>query len=56
MDVPVEGYNSWLLASVNWYVGTVDLSTQPNGKEMVWKVTTHNNKPVSLRSIALNWK
>jgi hypothetical protein len=39
-----------------FYVGTFDLSTQPNGKEVVYKITSHNNKDFRIRYIALNWK
>jgi hypothetical protein len=42
--------------NVNFLVGTVDLSSQPNGKEMVYKITTHNNKDLLIRSVAVNWK
>jgi len=56
MDIIAENYNSFLQSYVNFFVGTVDLSSQPNGKMMVWKITTHNNKRVWVRSLALNWK
>jgi len=42
--------------NVNFLVGTVNLSSQPNGKEMVYKITTHNNKDLLIRSVAVNWK
>lgn len=56
MDIIAEKYSSFLHSYVNFYVGTVDLHLQPNGKEMVWKITTHNNKRVWIRSVGLNWK
>jgi hypothetical protein len=56
MDIPIEGYTSFLGSYANFYVGTVDLSTQPNGQLLVWKITTHNNVRSWLRSVALNWR
>lgn len=56
MDIPIEGYTSFLGSSVNFYVGTVDLSLQPNGQLLVWKITTHNNVRSWIRSLALNWR
>lgn len=44
------------LNTTNLIVGTVDISTQPNGKEIVYKITTHNNKELLVRSVAVNWK
>ena len=54
-NVDIENRTVIFSSTINFYVGTVDLSTQPNGKEMVWKVTSHNNKRFSIRNIALNW-
>jgi hypothetical protein len=42
--------------NVNFLVGTVDLLSQPNGKEICYKITTHNNKDLLIRSVACNWK
>jgi hypothetical protein len=39
-----------------FYAGAVDLSEQPNGKEIVYKITSHNNKDFRIRYIAVNWK
>lgn len=55
-DVMSEFYTDWFETSINWYVGTVDLSTQPNGQLLVWKITTHNNRKMLIRSVAVNWK
>jgi len=38
-----------------FYVGTFNLASQPNGKEMVYKITSHNNKNFKIRYLALNW-
>ena len=42
--------------NTNFLVGTVDLSSQPSGKEVCYKITTHNNKDLSIRAVAINWK
>jgi hypothetical protein len=42
--------------NVNFLVGTVDLHLQPSGKEIVYKITTHNNKDLLIRAVACNWK
>jgi hypothetical protein len=42
--------------NVNFLVGTVDLLSQPNGKEICYKITTHNNKDLLIRAVAVNWK
>jgi hypothetical protein len=34
---------------------TLDLSAQPSGTAMKWKVTTANNKAVELHGIYLSW-
>jgi hypothetical protein len=36
--------------------GTVDISAQPTGTSMQWKVTTHNSKELRLHGTALEWK
>jgi hypothetical protein len=41
---------------MNLLVGTADLSAQPSGKLIVWKITTHNSKQLRLSAVALNWK
>ena len=56
MDINQEVIWTSLYSNVNFLVGTVDLSTQPNGKEIVYKITTHNNKDLLIRAIAINWK
>jgi hypothetical protein len=56
LDINQEVIWTSLYSNVNFLVGTVDLTGQPSGKEMVWKITTHNNKNILIRSIALNWK
>ena len=35
--------------------GTVDISAQPSGTAMEWKVETLNNKELRLHGVALNW-
>jgi hypothetical protein len=40
----------------NIFTGAVDISSQPNGKEMVYKITSHNNKDLRIRSVTLEWK
>mgnify|MGYP001401582936 CR=1 FL=1 len=39
-----------------FYIGTFDLSSQPNGELMVWKLTTQNNKDCRIRGVSLNWR
>lgn len=56
LDIMSETYTEMLKSKVNFYVGTVDLSSQPNGKTIVYKITSHNNRRLLLRSIAVNWK
>ena len=48
-------YNDILKTNVNFYVGTVDLSSQPEGTSMVWKITSHNNKDLLIRAVGFNW-
>jgi len=36
--------------------GSVDVSSQPSGTDMRWKITTHNNKDLKLHGIGLNWE
>lgn len=50
---------SWWLNysnNIDLLIGTVDLSGQPSGKEIVYKITTHNNKMLYITSVAVNWK
>jgi hypothetical protein len=56
MDAIQESFSWYLMDDVNFLVGTVDLSSQPNGKEMVYKITTHNNKDIMIKSVACNWR
>lgn len=56
MDINQEVIWTSLYSNVNFLVGTVDLSSQPNGKEVCYKITTHNNKDLLIRAIAINWK
>jgi len=45
-----------IYTNIDFLVGTVDISNQPSGKEMVYKITTHNNKDILIRSVSMNWK
>ena len=56
MDINQEVIWTSLYSNVNFMVGTIDLSSQPNGKEICYKITTHNNKDLLIRAIAINWK
>jgi hypothetical protein len=56
LDIPIDNREVFFSSTVNFYVGEADLSSQPSGKEMVWKITGHNNKRFSVRSVGLNWK
>ena len=56
MDINQEVLWTSLYSNVNFLVGTVNLSTQPSGKEVCYKITTHNNKDLSIRAVAINWK
>jgi hypothetical protein len=56
MDVNQEVIWTSLYSNVNFLVGTVDLSAQPSGKEICYKITCHNNKDLLIRAIAINWK
>jgi hypothetical protein len=40
----------------NLLTGTVDLSTQPSGTDMAWKVETDNNKALNLHGVGLEWR
>jgi hypothetical protein len=40
----------------NIFTGAVNISTQPSGKEMVYKITSHNNKDLRVRSVTVEWK
>jgi len=55
-DIYQEDVWGSIYNNINFLVGTVDLSSQPSGKEMVYKITTHNNKDILIRSVAMNWK
>jgi len=35
--------------------GTADISGQPSGTDMVYKITTHNNKDLKLHGVGLAW-
>jgi len=56
MDINQEVIWTSLYSNVNFLVGTVDLHLQPNGKEVCYKITTHNNKDLLIRAIGINWK
>ena len=36
--------------------GTVDISSQPSGTNMKYKITTHNNKNLKLHGVSLFWR
>jgi hypothetical protein len=40
----------------NLLTGTVDLSSQPTGTDMEWKVETLNNKALNLHGVGLEWR
>ena len=40
----------------NLLTGTVDLSSQPSGTDMEWKVETDNNKDLNLHGVGLEWR
>ncbi|MBT4049827.1 MAG: hypothetical protein HOE64_15900 [Nitrospina sp.] len=40
----------------NLLTGTVDLSSQPTGTDMEWKVETLNNKDLNLHGVGLEWR
>jgi len=46
------GYDS----SSRILAGTVDISSQPSGTNMKYKITTHNNKNLKLHGVGLFWK
>ena len=54
-DVVSENLGNYTNNIVNFFVGTINLSNQPNGKEMVYKITSHNNKDLSIRTVTMNW-
>ena len=56
MDVMQYSLNQYMNSKVDFFVGTIDLHLQPNGKEIVYKITTHNNKDLLIRAIGINWK
>ena len=56
MDINQEVIWTSLYSNVNFLVGTVNLSAQPSGKEVCYKITTHNNKDLLIRACAINWK
>ena len=37
----------------NLLTGTVDLSSQPSGTDMVWKIETDNNKELDIHGVGL---
>jgi hypothetical protein len=58
-------YTQLTLIDKGFYSGTTkrilvsevtDISAQPAGTSMKWKVTTHNNKDLKLHGISLNWE
>jgi len=42
--------------TLNMFVGSVDVSEQPNGELMVWRVKTNNNVDCRLRGVSLYWR
>lgn len=42
-------------ANYNILAGTADISGQPSGTSMKWKITTHNNKEQRVKAVALAW-
>ena len=42
--------------TLNLFTGSVNLSSQPNGELMVWKLTTENNKDCRIRGVSLSWR
>ncbi len=40
----------------NLLTGTVDISSQPSGTDMQWKVETDNNKALNLHGMGLEWR
>jgi hypothetical protein len=42
--------------NLNIFTGSLDLTSQPQGELIVWKLVTQNNKDCKIRGIALNWK
>ena len=40
----------------NLLTGTVDISSQPSGTDMQWKVETDNNKALNLHGVGLEWR
>jgi hypothetical protein len=42
--------------TLNLFTGSVDLSSQPSGSLMVWKLTTKNNKDCRVRGVSLSWR
>jgi hypothetical protein len=61
-DMPDVLFTSWWMDSlpmdvkINIFTGAVDVSSQPNGKELVYKITSHNNKDLRIRSSAIEYK
>jgi hypothetical protein len=43
------------LATGRILIGTADVSGQPAGTSMKWKITTHNNKELRLHGVGLEW-
>ncbi len=35
--------------------GSVDISGQPSGSSMKWKITTHNSTALIIHGVALQW-
>ncbi|RPI81209.1 MAG: LamG domain-containing protein [Nitrosopumilales archaeon] len=42
--------------TLNLFSGSVDLSSQPNGELMVWRLVTQNNKDCRIRGVSLSWR
>lgn len=40
----------------NILTGTVDISGQPSDTDMVYKITTHNNKDLKIHGVSLLWR
>lgn len=49
-------YDNIVLTGVNFFTGIADLSSQPVGKEMVYKYRLNNNKDINLSGAGLLWK
>lgn len=43
-------------ANLQILYGTADISGQPAGTSMIWKLTTHNSKTMRIKGVALAWE